>query len=188
MKPEYAHWDRQPEYVLTDAAQLCCDHEPQPWARGTISPKVEAMARRIQAELKACRDTSITFYSPGYGGGARLPIRAPGDQYYQRADLREWAERMGQRAAMPFLFPEDRTESEIADKPDPSEWGFAHDTKLLREVRWVTTAYWEGKDPKEGPTKELVVEKLQALRGLSKNEAEAVDLVTRPDSRRRSAP
>jgi hypothetical protein len=111
VKPEYAHWDRQPEYVLTDAAQLCCDNEPQPWARETISPKVEAMARRIKVELTACRDTSQTFYSPSYGGGKPLPIHVPGEQFYKRVDLREWAERTGQRAAMPFLFPEDRTES-----------------------------------------------------------------------------
>lgn len=111
MKPDYAFWARQTEYTLTDSAQLCCDSEPQPWTRENISPKVEAMARRIKAEVTPCRDTSDTIYSPNYGGGAPLPIHTPGEQFYQRADLREWAERTEQRASMPFLFPEDRAES-----------------------------------------------------------------------------
>jgi hypothetical protein len=63
-----------------------------------------------------------------------------------------------------------------------------HDTNLLNIVRWVIATYWEGKDPAKGPPKELVVEKLKDLHSLTQNEAEAVDLVTRPDSRRRSSP
>lgn len=60
-----------------------------------------------------------------------------------------------------------------------------HDTILLNAVRWVIENYWERgiNHPKA-----FVVEKLMKIRGLSKNEAEAVDLVTRPDAVRRRAP
>jgi hypothetical protein len=113
----------------------------------------------------------------------------PAEAYFKVSDLRLWAERTERRAIMPVLFPEDRKAAETDNRPDPSEWAaLSHDTKLLKAVRWAIATWWEGKDPLQGPTKELVVEKLQALHRLTKNEAEAVDLVTRPDSRRRSAP
>lgn len=82
--------------------------------------------------------------------------------------------------------------SRVVHARDPS----AHDTKLLRAAQWVIAEYWEGKDPKKGPTKADMIDKLKmlgalsdgALSDLSKGEAEAVDLVTRPDALRRSAP
>ncbi len=68
--------------------------------------------------------------------------------------------------------------------PQPST-ETVYDTRLLQATRWVITTYWEGRNPADiAATKEIVVEKLMALHGLSKNEAQAVDLVTRQDTRR----
>lgn len=119
-KPDYAFWGNQPEYNLNDAAHLCCDMEPQRWELHDIPRKLDAMARRIRAEVPCSRDTSQTTHSPNYGGGKPLPVHIPGDQFYSFDGLREWAERTGQREAMPFLFPEDRTtqlEPQASQKP-----------------------------------------------------------------------
>lgn len=65
-----------------------------------------------------------------------------------------------------------------AERPDDDSWPYQYDTRLLKAVRWVIATYSENS---EWPTRELVVEKLQGLHGLSKRESEAVDTVTRPD-------
>ena len=72
---------------------------------------------------------------------------------------------------------------EQRDSNKPRDWTYTHDTRLLSHIRWVIETYWEGKEYSKAPTKQLVIEKLRD-RGLSKSEAEAVDLVTRHDSRR----
>lgn len=77
-------------------------------------------------------------------------------------------------------FMDERQTSEAGIEPDPQPYR----TRLLDAAQWVIETYWSGKAPEEGPTKELVIEKLQELQNLSRNEAEAVDLVTRHDSRR----
>ena len=78
-----------------------------------------------------------------------------------------------------ILFREERSES-------PKEWRFAHDTELLRIVRKVIKEHWEGKDPARAPSKEWMVSHLQSAYKLSKGAAEAIDQVTRHDSRSRT--
>ncbi|MBV5275385.1 MAG: hypothetical protein JZU52_17660 [Lamprocystis purpurea] len=63
-------------------------------------------------------------------------------------------------------------------------WPYSHDTELLGHLRWTIETYWEGKDPKQAPTKETVVEKLMELRGVSKRAANAIDQIARHDARR----
>ncbi|WP_295449644.1 hypothetical protein [uncultured Thiodictyon sp.] len=93
MKPDYAFWDQQPEYVTHDAAFLCCDRNPPQGIdfKDADYRKLEVIAARLKREVP-CRDVGKSVY-------------------FQRSDLRDWAESTGQRSAMPFLFPEDRAES-----------------------------------------------------------------------------
>ena len=100
-KPDYDFWAAQPLYSRINAAFLCCDLEPEDTPEGGYGPpKVAAMYARL--------------------GGHRKPLakgdiwKIPGGKDYlmSRGFLREWAEVTGQRAAMPFLFPEDRENGE----------------------------------------------------------------------------
>jgi len=159
-KPDYGFWEKQPSYSFLNAAALCCDIDPQDWQMHSV--KVKAMLRRLEREVD--RDGPDCFGDPS----ANRVLRHT---------LIKWAERNGERP--PFLFPEARADNQ-------TEWGFTHDTRLLRIVREVIRNEWEGRDPARCPSKESVVEDLMAKHNLSKNEAEAVDLVTRHDSRRRS--
>jgi hypothetical protein len=89
----------------------------------------------------------------------------------------EWAERTGRRP--PFLFPEERRES-------PREWAFEHDTALLKIAREVIKKHWEGEDPDHAPSKEWMVDYMIRTYSISKGAAEAIDQVTRHDSRSRT--
>ena len=115
-KPDYVYWDAQPQYSLTHAAALCCDLEPENWTvKDPAPPRVSAMRTRLVREVPykdATRNTShwndITH--------EHYTRRIPGDKFFERDALRQWAEKTGQRALMPFLFPEDR-EPEGAESP-----------------------------------------------------------------------
>ena len=116
-KPEYAHWARQPEYSLDHASWLCCDLEPEAPKRGVFpSPRVKAMYDRLKGEVS---------HSPAVKEGVKQgnfgPIRTR--QFLtpkvSREALRQWAEATGQRAAMPFLFPEDWEPEAPAKRTDP---------------------------------------------------------------------
>ena len=63
-------------------------------------------------------------------------------------------------------------------------WPFTYDTELLRAAREIVWQHWEGKDPDKAPSSEWMIEQLME-RGLTRKEAEAVDLVTRHDNRRK---
>lgn len=105
VKPDYDYWAAQPEFSRIDAAFLCCDLEPEAVKRGEFGPpKVAAMYRRIADELPN-RPTGWNGLTLAGGRGGAVTIG--GDSYVSREDLRQWAEATGQRAAIPFLFPED---------------------------------------------------------------------------------
>ena len=107
-KPDYDFWAAQPLYSRINAAFLCCDLEPEDTPEGGYGPpKVAAMYARL--------------------GGHRKPLakgdiwKIPGGKDYlmARGFLRDWAEVTGQRAAMPFLFPEDWEPEAPAKRTDP---------------------------------------------------------------------
>lgn len=105
VKPDYGYWAAQPEFSRIDAAFLCCDQEPEAVKRGEFGPpKVAAMYRRIADELPN-RPTGWNGLTVASGRGGAVTIG--GDSYVSRENLRQWAAATGQRAAMPFLFPED---------------------------------------------------------------------------------
>ena len=117
-KPDYEHWDAQPEYYRDDAAALCCDLEPEPWNLKTnpTPRRVSAMALRLQREVPSedttRRGTEYNTSTREYYG-----IVTSKHRLFRRANLRQWAEATGQRALMPFLFPEDREPEEAAEAP-----------------------------------------------------------------------
>ncbi|WP_295586880.1 hypothetical protein [uncultured Lamprocystis sp.] len=87
---------------MKTAMYLCADLEPPEAGQGVFSSKeLFEMLERIKKEVP-CQDV-VTRESEW--------AKAKGILYCKRADLRKWAERTGQRSAMPFLFPEDRTEA-----------------------------------------------------------------------------
>ncbi len=98
-KPDYAYWDRQQEIERMDAAFLCCDFEPEkhtedhPAFRRTL-----AMVRRLDEEVPCIRR----------GGSSDPRVLCFPETTFRYDALRQWAEKTGQRAHMPFLFPEDR--------------------------------------------------------------------------------
>ncbi len=102
-KPDYAFWAAQPEYSVYVAAYLCCDSEPDDVTHDRMLPaKVRAMKNRLMAEVPY-RENPFVF----------------GIEYIQQVVLRQWAEATGQRAAMPFLFPEDWEPEGPAKRTDP---------------------------------------------------------------------
>ncbi len=107
-KPDYEYWDAQPEYSYWDAAALCCDLEPESWNWKTNPPppRVDAMARRLKREVPSEDTTPRGYY-----------VAATSGLLFRRVNLRQWAEDTGQRAQMPFLFPEDREPEEAAEAP-----------------------------------------------------------------------
>lgn len=105
-KPDYEFWSQQPEYKAWEAAHLCCDIEPRRWTRAEPEPaKVSSMHERIIREVNY-RTTS----RKSYPDNSRVQCTRT-EKWFRQETLRFWAEETGQRAAMPFLFPEDRIES-----------------------------------------------------------------------------
>lgn len=105
-KPDYAHWGAQPQYSLLDAAFLCCDLEPENITRDNpLPPRVKAMQARLNKEVSHTPSVTRTVHECWLGEpNVRTHYHTP---YFLRENLRKWAERTGQRGAMPFLFPED---------------------------------------------------------------------------------
>lgn len=131
-KPDYDFWEKQPRYTLSEAAYLCCDIEPEPEPEQEqeqlprdIPQKVRAMAARLLRE--------VSFWVTGYSHFRIVRIlppqdpdvdsdlsklwrkNTPGKRLFKREDLRSWAMETGQRDLMPFLFPEDREQSNTDD-------------------------------------------------------------------------
>lgn len=67
----------------------------------------------------------------------------------------------------------------------PREWGFSHDTKLMRIAREVVRDHWEGQDFKRVISREAMIPHLMEKYTISHNEAKSVDILTRHDSKRR---
>ena len=175
-KPNYAFWDGFTEFELLDAASLFCDLEPERWTnKNPVPPSVRSMRNRLLREVHYM-DTTRTQWRTAEDFVGKLQSfeeTIPGEVLFSRADRTTWARKKGIPA--PFLFKKQREESA------GGEWPFTHDTKLLRVVREVIRDYWEGQDPKSAPAKVGIVKEL-IEKGLTRNEAEAVDLVTRHDS------
>ncbi len=105
-KPNYPYWDRQQEIARMDAACLCLDFEPENLTKDHPAYwRHLAMLRRLDAEVPAIRR----------GGGGRYSWS---ETTFRYDALRQWAEDTDQRAAMPFLFSEDRTAESLADVPE----------------------------------------------------------------------
>lgn len=94
-KPYYDRWDGIDRFPVKKAMYLCADIEP-PEVGLVVSAELIEMVARIKKEVP-CQEVATEW-----GGKWDKTL------YVKRSDLREWAERTGQRAAMPFLFPEDR--------------------------------------------------------------------------------
>ena len=111
-KPDYAFWAAQPEYTLRDAAFLCCDLEPENPSNRDYqeSPRVAAMFSRIEREIPNRPPAEDAFLHGPAPGWSHL---------VSREALRAWAEDTGQRAVMPFLFPEDWEPEAPAKRTDP---------------------------------------------------------------------
>lgn len=111
-KPDYAHWGAQPEYSLSDAAWLCCDLEPEtPTREKPLPRRVSAMYARLDKEVSHTPSERKTFHQGWLNGEVHTRTQRI-TPYVRRDNLRQWAERTGQRGAMPFLFPEDRDTGE----------------------------------------------------------------------------
>jgi hypothetical protein len=186
-KPDYDHWDQEREFTLRVAAWLCCDWEPRKETRDNPLPiRVSELERQLWRDGVLIDDTSrrapAAFQLDPRNGF--VPIAnsftriIPGEKYVSRSALNEWAERTGRRP--PFLYPDER------DNRKPKEWGFAHDTELLKIARLVIAEHWEGKNPAQAPSREWMVDHIQEKYRVSKGAAEAIDQVTRHDSRSRS--
>lgn len=190
-----AGWKDRDRYTLEDAAEL--------WAAAFYGRPLNLAARERVAYARAYHAALDDLQRSGKIQGGELIATA-------RNELMppNWVQR-GSRDIQPRYqaIPEKRAPQWIAGpalaalatergKPgvfgfdpergeSPDDWLFTHDTMLLREVRWAIKTWWEGKPPEQWPSKELAVEKLMENRKLTRNEAEAVDLIVRHDTRRR---
>ncbi len=178
-KPDYAKWDRVTAFSLREAAFLLCDLEPfGPTENHPVPPEVQAMMRQLTQGLAPDRDTGEREYYERFMHRQPAERHVPGEQYYLRETLKRWTTE--EKLWAPFLMPEQREGS------GGNQWPFNYDTRLLKAVRQVIREHWEGAAPQDAPTRERVVKRLMES-GLSRAEAEAVDLVTRHESRRKLA-
>ena len=110
--PDYNFWDQFSEYPLNVAAFLCHDIEPPENAESWVSMPPEVMKTR--ADLKAfglaTTNHKTTATTIEVNGEPRVFTHNHDVEFTIRRDkLRLWAEEMGFRKRIPFLFPEDRT-------------------------------------------------------------------------------
>lgn len=168
---EVAMWRAVGVYTAAQAAWLLIDREPQTmWIRDTEGMAF-TLACRIQERF---RTSDYGEFGPRNGFPSDVAplvsqIVDPGRLHVTLDELRLFAEECGMR---PTILCDDEPEQ-------MQGWPYTHDTKLLKAARWVIETYSGQPD---WPTRELVIEKLQEHHGLSRNEARAVDTVTRPDS------
>lgn len=180
-KPNYKHWDKEQEFTLIAAAYLMCDFQPRNANKDSPHPfEVIEMIKNMKhgdLEIEVTRSNLSHGRRPSRfarkGENARVSATIKEEKHVTRDALVMWCEQTGRRPR--FLYCDER------DQPS-SYWPFKHDTELLIIVREVIRENWENKDPARAPSKEGIVNELQVKHGLSKNEAEAVDLVTRHDS------
>ncbi len=176
-KPDYARWDKVTAFSLREAAFLLCDMEPfEPTENHPVPPEVQAMMRQLTQGLVPDRDTGEREFYERFMHRRPAERHVPGEQYYLRETLERWT--ADEKLWAPFLVPEQR------ERGGGSEWPFSYDTRLLKAVRRVIREHWERAAPQHAPTRDRMVKKLMES-GLSRTEAEAVDLVTRHESRRK---
>lgn len=177
VKPDYALWDKVAMFTLREAAFLLCDIEPfEPTADRPVPPEVQAMIRQLHQEPEPDGDMGEREFYESFAHRHPAERHIPGEQYYLRETLARWT--AGANIAAPFLFPDRR------EGGSKGMWPFTYDTKLLQVAREVVWQHWEGKDPKDAPSSEWMVDRLME-RGITRREAEAVDLVTRHENRRK---
>ena len=176
-KPDYTRWDKVTAFSLREAAFLLCDKEPfEPTENHPVPPEVQAMMRQLNQGLAPDRDTGEREFYESFRHRQPAERHVPGEQYYLRETLEKWT--ADGKLWAPFLVPEQR------EPGCGNNWPFSYDTRLLKVIREVIREHWERTAPKDAPSRDAVVKWLVA-RGLSRREAEAVDLVTRHESRRK---
>jgi hypothetical protein len=194
-EPNYRYWDTKSTYNLLQAAWLFCGYTPPnslPPPSKTPS-EVQDVTIRLLEEVpheNRAEARRITHGGPAtpqvVHDNLHIPWMDSGIRenklFFKREDLRRWAEDNKLEDVAIFLFPERR------QKPAPDKWGFQHDTRLLGVAREVVKDYWEGKPPEKALKKEALVDEICGRFDLTKNEAQAIDLVTRHDRRRQGRP
>ena len=176
-KPDYVRWDKVTAFSVREAAFLLCDMEPfEPSESHPLPPEVQAMMRQLNQGLTPDRDTGEREFYERFMHRQPAERHVPGEQYYLRETLAQWASEA--KLWAPFVVPEQRQGSA------GNGWPFSYDTRLLEAVRQVIREHWEQTNPQDAPTREGVVKQLMDS-GLSRTEAEAVDLVTRHEERRK---
>jgi hypothetical protein len=213
--------DERPYYTIGKFVCLWCE-VPDDMTKESVVERYPLVSVRLQLILDAVLGKKLPSYA---GPDDSESPRDPRDRFsflhtqlIRHDDLQKWFKKY-RKERPPLLFPDHGVKPVKQDEPDTqpiapqsedvassttaepttgtSECdGLTYDTGLLQVARWVIATWWEGKDPKKGPIKPDMIEKLQMLedlssgkfRDLTKGEAEAVDLVTRPDSVRHAAP
>jgi len=175
VRPDYVLWNKVAMFTLREAAFLLCDLEPfDATADRPVPPDVQAMIRQLHQGPEPDGDTGEREFYESFAHRYPAERHNPGEKYYLQETLKRWAAR--NNIAAPFLFPEQR------EGGSTGMWPSTYDTKLLRLAREVVWQHWEGKDPKDAPSREWLIERLLE-RGITRREAEAIDLVTRHDNR-----
>lgn len=174
------YWSQFEEYTLDVAAYLMCNLEPRNATKANPPPtKVIDMIARMKRSNLEIIDTSEVVSSIEKYFVTEEPVlrkkRISGRKFVKRESLAKWCEDTGIKPA--FLYPKDQHER-------LNDWPENYDTELLECVRYVIREYWNGKAPKSWPKKEFIIPMLCDKFGISINEARAVYLVSRHDSRR----
>lgn len=110
-KPDYARWDGIHQFTPSHAACLCCDIEPEVWLyRGERFNPCPEIVRAMETTLKENvtpvikeSDAPASQWNTSFLGERYSPRERKKLRYYTRPALREWAERNGRLASMPFL-------------------------------------------------------------------------------------
>ena len=123
VKPNYAHWDQQPDYSLSVAAYLCCDLEPPRDIRNALHPScVTEMERRLGDEAKPQKREFPK---------EKLFMRIPDFEYIlTRENLEKWAEEKGIQERIPFLFHDYRKAGK--DNKDSCDLSERQDKTMLK--------------------------------------------------------
>lgn len=193
--PDYESWCKRDLWQLRDAAQLLVRLEPVINPKQTynvVRPERKCREQYINSHKKYAVFKNVMAIAKEAIAIETLKPYRDAEKYSAREEIRVfpkdfliWAKEKE------FDIPEELLSVLESDRPQREQWqeknkkwGYLHDTKLLEIARWVLEQYWEGKDVNKAPSKDAIVAELVDKYGLTKNEAGAVDLVTRHDDRR----
>lgn len=183
-QPNLKHWNRLQRFTLHESICLWLDRNPKETDPDTTDEEYQFLKR-------AMMDAFVNFELDGsrpYYGGTDTPVPLEDDDpswdevTIERTSLVEWARKNGEtprflRADL-GLVDDDCLSLEMKVPVD------SYSTPLLGHLRWAIETFWLDYDPTNPPKSSKIIGELEK-RNVSNRAAQAIDLIIRPEDRRR---